>query len=423
MPRGIRKRSGSYYIRLTDASGKAVEVKSSKTTKTEADAERAQLVMRERAKKIGTWHGSETITVNEAWEERAKVVRLRANWPQTVSRYRKHVFPALGDKKLLQVTPADVEALLEIKESEGYSAWQRRHIRAALVALFNWAKKARLFTGDNPAELAEVPEIIKKRPRFLPFDRVQLVVDAVPAQWRNFFALAVYTGLRCGELRALTHADVERNFRGLDVSKSGTRNKTKTGAERFVPLPFAALPYLKDAIKQSKGRPWLFVDDVGEQLSKHVKYPEILRMALDKLGLISTYVALCQRGCKVRVRGISERESWWCPECGKIGKVKPESPLVFHDLRKTWETHMKKQTGDLLGTARMAGHGVEVAAGIYIGDDDEQLHIDAAGLDFKRPALPLPKTEAKPDQTDAMSDAGDREEPSETTHRTKPRVT
>jgi integrase len=70
----------------------------------------------------------------------------------------------------------------------------------------------------------------KRQPSFVEADEVPRVLAELPATWRPFFATAVDTGLRKGELIGLRKKDVDLKRRLLTVERSynGTRRRAAT---------------------------------------------------------------------------------------------------------------------------------------------------------------------------------------------------
>jgi integrase len=305
-------------------------------------------------------------------------------------RYRLHILPHFGAKRFQKISPEDIEHFLQQKLEAGQLAPRTiDHMHTMLCTLFNFAKlKARppMFKGENPASMAEGVNIPDKPVAYLPVELVHDVIEAVPERWRNFFALALYMGPRAGELRALTRDCVDLENRTILIWRSGSRNTTKTNKMRVLPIPSVLMPYVKAAVKDSEGKAWLFTDTFGEQLTKSAKLPDILRAALEKLGKVESYIHFCQRGCKVWEKH-PDGDIRACPKCGRQLRVKPYAPITFHDLRKTFATHLGNR-----GAARaMLGHQDQRTTDrLYIGQDLEILRTQVGGLDFRKASPLLP---------------------------------
>ncbi|GAC1512278.1 MAG: hypothetical protein NVS1B16_03630 [Pseudarthrobacter sp.] len=92
--------------------------------------------------------------------------------------------------------------------------------------------------------------------------------------------------------------------------------------------------------------------------------------------------------------------------------MRPDHPLVFHDLRKTFGTHFYEATGDLRATARIAGHGLDVADRIYVSATMRHLGSLADRLDFRGMAPSLPHGAVEQGGT-ALEPSGPKQAPPE----------
>lgn len=403
---GLRKKNGKWTARWTDVHGKRREATLEARTRGEARQKRAQLVAKTSEQRLGIWQGDSEATFADVWKKYEPLAKTKAGWPAISWLWRIHIEPEFGKKVMRQVSKGDVRVFLAKKEASGLSPRSCEHMRIRMGALFNFAREEGIYKGENVASQVGPIDVPETEPRSLPFDIVQDVIDAVPDEWRNFFAFAVYTGLRSGELRALRPESISADWRELRVSRSGARKTTKTKKSRPVVIPRAALPYLESALKASKGREWLFVTETGAQLPRHIKPADILRGALEKLGLVESWTGWCTKGCKTR-EVLKERRPWRCPKCETLQKVQPNSPFVFHDLRKTWETHMHDVVNDPMSVFQMAGHSPEVAMRRYVALNARRLGSKADALDFRNTSPSHPRTATETVVADVKTDGID----------------
>ena len=135
----------------------------------------------------------------------------------------------------------------------------QQHILNLLRVVLEEARlDGRLPGGANPARdikpaLAEEGEDLDAWTWLRPEEIEQLLrCEDVPAEVRDLYAVAVYTGLRQGELWALTWADVQLDGPRpqITVARSGRRRTTKSKKVRAVPL----LPAALDALRRLKER-------------------------------------------------------------------------------------------------------------------------------------------------------------------------
>jgi integrase len=195
----------------------------------------------------------------EIWQE-ARVDRAPRTIEAERERFRSLVAPAFGDRPLRQVTHEDVARWAATMTSpttgETASPARRRDAARLLVALLDAAVDARRLR-TNPArtpsgKVPALPRAPKTKPhRYLSHEQLRRVADAAGrgtcahSQARTLILLTALTGLRWGEVSALTVADVDPLRRRVRVTKAYTRlddgtlllGDTKTHARREVPLP------------------------------------------------------------------------------------------------------------------------------------------------------------------------------------------
>ena len=90
-----------------------------------------------------------------------------------------------------------------------------------------------------------------QKPDIVPFTKKEVdeIIASADGWFKNYIALAFYSGMRAGELLGLRWEDISFQERYIFVRHSirkGEFDTTKTGEERFVPILDVALPYLKD---------------------------------------------------------------------------------------------------------------------------------------------------------------------------------
>lgn len=228
------------------------------TAKREALAEARR---QEEAGKHAEWvdPASSRITVAQwfaVWQE-SRVDRAPRTIEAEGERFRSLVAPVFGDRPLRQVAHEDVArwaaTMVSPTSGETASPARRRDATRLLVALLDAAVDARRLRS-NPARtpsgrVPALPRAPKTKPhRYLSHEQLRRVADATTsAQTRTLVLLTALTGLRWGEVSALTVADVDPLRRRVRVARAYTRlddgtlllGDTKTHARREVPLPAA----------------------------------------------------------------------------------------------------------------------------------------------------------------------------------------
>jgi integrase len=163
---------------------------------------------------------------------------------------RRHITPALGHVLLQKLKPAEVQAFYTAK-GKSLSPARVRHLHAVLHRALEQAVKWQ-YVSRNIADAVEAPQPGKACVNVYDEAQVrQLLGRAQESAAHIGVVLAVYTGMRLGEILALKWSDVslERGVvavrQSLEQTKDGLRFKTpKSGQSRVVSLPDAAVQIL-----------------------------------------------------------------------------------------------------------------------------------------------------------------------------------
>lgn len=200
---------------------------------------------------------------------------------------RKWVSPIVGSKPVATLTRDDLEEVRDhldravaagkVRPKTATQVWA--HVTSAMGAAANAKDRTLRVHANLPAGspglhagiLPPTRGASRKRPWLYPGEWSALMAcEAVPLAWRRLYAVALYTGLRPGELRVLTWGDVDLEACTVTVSKAwddATRTvkapKTEAGRRTF-PIVGPLLPLL-DAMRGDPKRPdgELVVPDVA----------------------------------------------------------------------------------------------------------------------------------------------------------------
>ena len=194
-----------------DGRGKRITRKASGKTKTEAKDKLKEI---QRAYDDGMVTAATAYTVGDAvtyW----LAYGLNGRNPHTVEMYRTyietHIIPAIGKRKLRELTVEDVEKLLSDK-SAVLSTRSLRIIHSILNRAMKKAQ-ARDKIRRNIVLLCEVPEGRTGRPsKSLSLAQAEAVLKAAeqgPARMRAYVIVSLLTGARTEEMRALRWHDVD----------------------------------------------------------------------------------------------------------------------------------------------------------------------------------------------------------------------
>lgn len=129
----------------------------------------------------------------------------------------QHIIPEIGGKLLDSVRPADIERLYF--EKRDLSASSLNYIKIALNGIFDSAVKNKL-CRQNPSKDVLPPKKVKKPPVFFSRDDIAYLIPFCAEYETGYYVEALlYTGLRIGELCALTWGDIDLNSGLITINK------------------------------------------------------------------------------------------------------------------------------------------------------------------------------------------------------------
>ena len=169
---------------------------------------------------------------------------------------RRRILPALGRRRLDEITQDDVMSLRRRLIDEGLSPSSVNRHLATLRSLLNLALKWQLYEGRNPAASpGMLPEV--HRDRYLTADQTQALVRALDLEPDRdaaaALALLVVTGARKNEVLRTTWDLVDLDRGMLAVPRS------KNGRPRYIPLsPIAVLVLQRQALRRVADNPHVF---------------------------------------------------------------------------------------------------------------------------------------------------------------------
>ncbi len=289
-------------------------------------------------------------------------------------RWVRWIDPILGSLPITDVTDADIRRVVRVLED----AVAGESIRPK-TAQNIWGEVTKAFADacevnddairvlrDNPCDKVRGPEKgdIRQKPFLRPVEVVTLLsgtpvdpsASAVPRYRRELYALAVYTGARIGELRALTRADVDLDRMQISIAKQADRfgtekGRTKTGRARAVSIEPPLVPLLRILI------------DRGGQTLLEVHNEDHARLLREDLATVG------------------------CTRAELFADDEQRAPLTFHGLRDTCLTHMAVRRDPPQDVQWRAGHTSPLMTERYIGGARLE-----AGTHFGTPFPPLPDT-------------------------------
>jgi len=216
-------------------------------------------------------------------------------------RLKNHVFAEFGSRPIKRVTRKDIERLVEkldAKALAGEISWKTAvNVWAVVTKMFKDACRSKLLSlrarEDNPCTDVEGPDRggAKAKCFLYPSEFIAFVTcEKVPLLWRRLVAVAVYLGVRAGELEALEWDDIDIEHGKVTIHRSIDREDGATkGTKSEETRPFGLEPNLMPLLWQmcvdagGKGRVFPGMPrprDLAEKLRDYLKLAGVTRAEL-----------------------------------------------------------------------------------------------------------------------------------------------
>lgn len=170
----------------------------------------------------------------------------------------KHIDDIIGDVPIQKITPEQIQSFLNSKKDYAQSTIQK--FNEMLNRIFQEAIKRDIIT-KNPLSLIIKPKSTKRTKTVdsLTIEEQKLFIEEVENDcYKNILLLALHSGMRVGEILALTPEDIDFKNNLIHITKTLTRNEkgqlivgktTKTyESTRDIPITKILEPILKNSL-------------------------------------------------------------------------------------------------------------------------------------------------------------------------------
>lgn len=180
----------------------------------------------------------------KAYEHNCLINKAASTRHNELSILSHHATPRLHLKLVNQITDSDIREILNAIDPER-SLSLKHNIRKCLANVFNYAIDSRYIT-ENPCRRIKLQKVPEPTLNILTDDQIKVFLKKAEdsgAEWFPIWAIAIYTGLRSGELIALRYRHIDHNS-GKPVIKvqeswtkqGGYKPYTKNKRVRTVPI-------------------------------------------------------------------------------------------------------------------------------------------------------------------------------------------
>lgn len=242
-----------------------------------------------------------------------------------------HIKPALGKIKLRELRPEQIQRFLNTQQKsgnaktdhEGLASWTVLKLKNVINGSLKQALRGGLILR-NPTEAIVPPKLQQKDIRVLSVEEQEQFMQALEGhRLEAFFKLALATGMRRGELIALTWDNVDFKNRTINILHSASRQLNhETGKTEIV---------LTDPKTQTSRRQIPMLESVVPILKEHYEKQQIEKKFFGK-GYNPNNLVFCSNvGTFLEPRRINSHFYKLIEKAGI-------EPINFHALRHTFAT-------------------------------------------------------------------------------------
>lgn len=162
-----------------------------------------------------------------------KIETLKVSSIQGYNDTYKQVIRYFDDKPIDSFKPIEIKEFQDVLAKD-YSRSTINRARTLLREAFDLAILSEMI-NVNPVVAVRPPKFVKPKKKQKPFtlDEIDLILENTHGHFKNFFGISFFTGMRSGEVLALTWDDIDFMTDTISITKTvsrGTINSTKTAA-------------------------------------------------------------------------------------------------------------------------------------------------------------------------------------------------
>ena len=207
------------------------------------------------------------------------------------NRLRHHIEKELGAHRLEDLALAPLQQFLELKAASGLSFSVVDHLRWDLSSLFEMAVSEKVI-AVNPTTALYTPKTAKRTESLaMSADQVELALGAVEYRERVILRLAIFAGMRPGELLAIQREHVRPDASVIEIRQRVYRGKfaaPKNGLVRKVAVPPSTASLLRDWMEKAVDQNpevYVFAGETGQPLWRSSLLEDHIRAKLEPIGL------------------------------------------------------------------------------------------------------------------------------------------
>lgn len=235
------------------------------------------------------------VTVKEFLEQ-VYLPFYRGKWKESTAstsenRIQHHVVNELGDERLEDLALVSLQEFLDQKAEAGLSHSVVDHLRWDVTSMLEMAVSERILRV-NPATALYTPKSAKRGiGRVMSAKEVEQAVEGVAFREKVILRLAIFAGVRPGELLAIQRRQVINDASVIEIHRRVYRGKfgdPKNGLVRTIAVPPQSAALLRDWMEtavEPDPEAFVFAGESGQPLWRSSLLEEHIKAKLEPIGL------------------------------------------------------------------------------------------------------------------------------------------
>ncbi len=203
-------------------------------------------------------------SINKLWEEYKNNKPHLKGIDTDNSRYRVFIMPVLGEKEPYELSPFDIDRI-RVKLFKTYAPQTVKHVLVLIKRIINFGVNKRLCEELNfKIEMPKVDNIKTEDLSPTQLTRLLKVLEEEPnIQAANIMLMALYTGMRRGELFKLQWEDIDFDKGFIHIRDLKDNKGPKGGKDQIIPMNNSARTLIENHPRSDS--PYVFPGRNGGQ--------------------------------------------------------------------------------------------------------------------------------------------------------------
>lgn len=232
----------------------------------------------------------------EVWFTENEIRWRQSTCESTRVALNKHLLPVFGDQYVSQIKRPDVlqfrAGLANVPGQDGNKSLAPKTINN-IMGILNMIMSEAAMRYEFTSPMLNIKRLKQQRKEIKPFSigEVQLIINTVRPDYRNYFIVRFFTGMRSGEIHGLKWSRVDFESELILVRESVDRGRTEytktDGSQREIKMSSVVFEAMRSQFEATGKGEYVFCTKAGtpidnKNMTDRVWYPLLRHLDLEK---------------------------------------------------------------------------------------------------------------------------------------------